>query len=259
MRRLSLPASEPSTAPAASAAAVASAASAPSAPLSRRRLLQGSGAVVASSFIGAMGALHSRQVQAQAQQRAGGKQTMSAVSPYGAIAPVSDLSTGLPLLQLPAGFTYRSYGWTGDPLRDGRPTPSNHDGMAVVRSTRVSRDGRGTELVLVRNHERALASGPADAILAPQMYAPGAVNGIITIGGVLTVRVGASGIVTNPAAPDPTPFTGVAGGGTTNLRVLRRLLRPHGPGAVLQHPDARHHGGHHRALGYGQSMSLVRR
>jgi len=39
----------------------------------------------------------------------------------------------------------------------------------------------------------------------------------VTITGALTVRVGASGVVTNPAAPDPTPFRGVAGGGTTNL------------------------------------------
>lgn len=182
---------------------------------SRRRLLQGSGAVMASSFIGAMGALHSQQ--AIAQKSGGGKQTTSAPSPYGPIAPVADLSTGLPLLQLPAGFSYRSYGWTGDPMRDGRPTPSNHDGMAVVRAARVSRDGRGTEFVLVRNHERGLATSTADAIQAPQVYAPGAINGILTIGGALTVRIGASGVVTNPNAPDPTPFTGVAGGGTTNL------------------------------------------
>jgi len=199
MRRLSSFASSPTT---------------ESATLSRRHLLQGSGAVMASSFVGALGALHSRQAQAQA---AGGKQVVSAISPYGPIAPVADLSTGLPLLQLPAGFSYRSHGWTGDPMRDGRPTPSNHDGMAVVRASRVSRDGRGTEFVLVRNHERGLATGTADAILAPQVYAPGAINGILTIGGVLTVRIGASGVVTNPAAPDPTPFIGVAGGGTTNL------------------------------------------
>ncbi len=180
----------------------------------RRRLLQGSGAVMASSFVGALGALHGRQAQARSL---GGKQLLPAVSPYGPLAPVADLSTGLPLLQLPPGFSYRSHGWTGDPMRDGRPTPSNHDGMAVVRAARVSRDGRGSELVLVRNHERGLATGPADAILAPQVYAPGMINGILTIGGALTVRIGASGVVTNPAAPDPTPFTGVAGGGTTNL------------------------------------------
>jgi hypothetical protein len=186
----------------------------PSLAPNRRRLLQGSGALMASSFVAALGALQTRQAQAQT---GGGKQTVSAVSPYGPIAPVADLSTGLPLLQLPEGFSYRSYGWTGDPMRDGRPTPSTHDGMAVVRASRVSRDGRGTEFVLVRNHERGLASGPADAIQAPQVYAPGAVNGIITLTGALTVRIGASGVVTNPNAPDPTPFTGVAGGGTTNL------------------------------------------
>lgn len=217
MRRVSLPTSDLAVASPTPAEATSPAAARPASALNRRSLLQGSGAVVAFSFIGAMGALHARQAQAQPVQRAGGKQTVSAVSPYGPVAPVADLSTGLPLLQLPAGFTYRSHGWTGDPLRDGRPTPSLHDGMAVVRAARVSRDGRGTELVLVRNHERGLVSGTADAILAPQVYAPGAVNGIITIGGALAVRIGASGVVTNPAAPDPTPFTGVAGGGTTNL------------------------------------------
>jgi uncharacterized protein len=198
MRRLSLPQSTPSMEPAV---------------LNRRRLLQGSGAVMASSFVGALGALHSRQAEARVRA-SGGKQLVSAVSPYGPVAPVADLSTGLPLLQLPAGFSYRSYGWSGDPMRDGRPTPSNHDGMAVVRA---SLSGRSTEFVLVRNHERGLATSTADAIQAPQVYAPGAINGILTIGGVLTVRIGASGVVTNPSAPDPTPFTGVAGGGTTNL------------------------------------------
>lgn len=198
MRRVSLPQTSPAPEPAV---------------LSRRRLLQGSGAVMASSFVGAMGALHSRQAEARAGAKAG-KQVVSAVSPYGPIAPVADLSTGLPLLQLPAGFSYRSHGWTGDPMSDGRPTPSNHDGMAVVKATR---DGRNSEVVLIRNHERGLATGTADAIQAPQVYAPGAINGFITIGGALTVRIGASGIVTNPAAPDPTPFTGVAGGGTSNL------------------------------------------
>ena len=185
-----------------------------SASVSRRHLLQGSGAALAAGFAGTLGALHTRLAQAQT---GGGKQLVSSPSPYGPIAPVADLETGLPLLQLPAGFSYRSQGWTGDIMSDGRPTPSNHDGMAVVRSARVARDSRSTEIVLVRNHERALASGPADAILAPQVYAPGQVNGIVTIGGALTVRVGASGVVTNPAAPNPTPFVGVAGGGTTNL------------------------------------------
>ncbi len=67
-------------------------------------------------------------------------------SPYGPIAPVADLETGLPLLQLPQGFSYRSFGWTGDLMKNGQPTPPSHDGMAVV-------DQRGPLTFLIRNHE----------------------------------------------------------------------------------------------------------
>jgi len=79
-----------------------------------------------------------------------GEATSVAASPYGPLAPVNCLNTGLPLLQLPKGFSYRSFGWTGDPMADGQPTPSNHDGMAVVTSG-TGRNGRD---VLIRNHER---------------------------------------------------------------------------------------------------------
>src|SRR5690242_6493419 len=55
------------------------------------------------------------------------------VSPdYGPLSPVEDEATGLPLIQLPSGFRYTSYGWTGDLMKDDRPTPAAHDGMAVV-------------------------------------------------------------------------------------------------------------------------------
>ena len=127
---------------------------------SRRRLLQGSGALAATRFTGLMGALYAQNALA-----ATGKQTVSALSPYGALAPVKDATTGLPLLQLPPGFSYRSFGWTGDSMSDGNPTPGNHDGMAVVTSRRA---GRSTELVLVRNHERGLVATPAEAIQAPR-------------------------------------------------------------------------------------------
>jgi len=53
-------------------------------------------------------------------------------SPYGPIGPERDQATGLPLLQLPDGFRYWSYGWTGDLMSDGVVTPSLHDGMAVI-------------------------------------------------------------------------------------------------------------------------------
>jgi secreted PhoX family phosphatase len=65
---------------------------------------------------------------------------------YGPLRPVRDRNTGLPLLLLPDGFSYESFGWTGDRMADGTPTPPAHDGMAVVEAGH-------SQLVLVRNHE----------------------------------------------------------------------------------------------------------
>lgn len=73
-------------------------------------------------------------------------------STYGPLAPVADSTTGLPLLQLPEGFTYASFGWTGDAMSDGTPTPDRHDGMAVVSG----QGGASGECVLIRNHERSV-------------------------------------------------------------------------------------------------------
>ena len=72
-----------------------------------------------------------------------------------------DEATGLPLLLLPQGFEYISYGWTGDPMADGAPTPSAHDGMAAFR--------RGRAVHLVRNHERGNGTPFADpaAVVRP--------------------------------------------------------------------------------------------
>ena len=75
-------------------------------------------------------------------------------SGYGPLAPATDLETGLPLLKLPAGFQYRSFGWAGEPMADGSPTPTLHDGMGVVQTL----DRRGHSLVLMRNHERGVAA-----------------------------------------------------------------------------------------------------
>jgi secreted PhoX family phosphatase len=76
-----------------------------------------------------------------------------AAEPYGPLAPVADDETGLPLLRLPKGFRYRSFGWTGDAMAGGAPTPSLHDGMAPVRQL----DEAGDAFVLMRNHERLFA------------------------------------------------------------------------------------------------------
>ena len=65
---------------------------------------------------------------------------------YGPLEPVRDETTGLPLLHLPAGFRYLSFGWKGDRLDDGSPTPGAHDGMAAFEAA-------GGRIRLVRNHE----------------------------------------------------------------------------------------------------------
>lgn len=77
---------------------------------------------------------------------------------YGRLSPTPDRTTGLPLLKLPAGFSYFSTGWSGDPMTDGHLTPSRHDGMGVVRATA---DGI---ITLIRNHEIGVA--PVEAALA---------------------------------------------------------------------------------------------
>jgi hypothetical protein len=121
----------------------------------RRSLLKGLAGASTLPFVGAFAALQAKEALA-----ANGKTTLIP-SPYGPIAPVKDLSTGLPLLQLPAGFSYKSFGWTGDAMSNGLPTPGGHDGMGVVVARKV---GRSTELVLVRNHE--LGAGSSASLLS---------------------------------------------------------------------------------------------
>ncbi|MDE0452642.1 MAG: DUF839 domain-containing protein [Gammaproteobacteria bacterium] len=66
------------------------------------------------------------------------------------LRPVPDATTGLPLLKLPEGFSYRSFGWTGDLMEGGVPTPDRHDGMAAFAGSNPD------EVFLIRNHERAM-------------------------------------------------------------------------------------------------------
>jgi uncharacterized protein len=126
---------------------------------SRRSLLKSASAAAALPFVAGLGALHSREAAAAGN-------TVSIESPYGPIAPVNDMATGLPLLQLPPGFSYKSFAWTGDPMSNGKPCPGAHDGMGVVASRKV---GRSTELVLVRNHEIGTGSD-ASFFGAPAVY-----------------------------------------------------------------------------------------
>lgn len=123
----------------------------------RRNLLKG---IASAPFISAFSALQARQAFA------GDGITALVGSPYGPIAPSSDLATGLPLLQLPSGFTYRSYGWRGDLMSDGRPCPGGHDGMGVVSG---SATGSRVDVVLVRNHEIGFTAAD-NFIEAPAVY-----------------------------------------------------------------------------------------
>ncbi len=123
----------------------------------RRGLLKGSGAAIAAAFGGPLAAMSARF--ANAEECIAGDASALVPSPYGEPVPTPDLSTGLPVLELPPGFSYKSFGWTGDVMADGRVTPNAHDGMGVVRERRV---GRSTEYVLIRNHERSTSSNAAN-------------------------------------------------------------------------------------------------
>lgn len=77
----------------------------------------------------------------------------------GGLRPTPDETSGLPLLMLPEGFRYLSFGWAGDLMSDGVKTPNEHDGMGVI----ASYDG---ELTICRNHE-CKQSGEAFATAMP--------------------------------------------------------------------------------------------
>lgn len=153
---------------------------------SRRQVLKGSAAAMAVGAIGSLGALYTRQALA-----AGDPTRLSPIpSPYGPLAPVADQSTGLPLLQLPPGFSYQSFSWSGDAMADGRPCPDRHDGMAVMQRDHgfdrdLRHDRHGPEMVLIRNHE----VGGGTPIQAPGMYDTGDIGGgQLAGGGTTTLR-----------------------------------------------------------------------
>ncbi|AZZ46997.1 twin-arginine translocation pathway signal protein [Pseudomonas sp. MT-1] len=153
---------------------------------SRRSLLKGgaiTAAVVASTpFLGTLEAFAARNAQ--------GRGAGLVRSSYGPLRPTKDLSTGLELLQLPDGFQYKSFSWTGDLMENGQPVPTSHDGMGVIE---VRRGQHGPEIVLVRNHE---------ASTGPLIDATGIYDDVTLSNGQ------------RPA------------GGTTNLYVSRDIMQP---------------------------------
>ena len=128
--------------------------------IDRRAFLRGSTVVAAAAGISApFQALSASAHDKRHDDRGKGR---SCSPDYGPLSPVKDETTGLPLLLLPEGFEYVTFGWTGDPLADGTPTPAPHDGMAAFR-------GRRGRVRLVRNHE--VGGGP-DAFAPALAYDP---------------------------------------------------------------------------------------
>ncbi len=77
---------------------------------------------------------------------AGGKGGSNRKAMLGPLSDTPDLRDGVVRLGLPDGYTYRSFGLTGEVMDDGAATPAFHDGMAAFRGP------RGT-IRVVRNHE----------------------------------------------------------------------------------------------------------
>lgn len=175
--------------------------------MSRRDVLKGSVAAGSAALVTPLSNLHARQLEGFRPRARNG---------YGPIAPVNDRNTGLPLLKLPKGFSYESFGWTGDLMDDGTLTPDRHDGMAVVD---VRRRRGGVELTLIRNHERGAGApddplpfiGAGQAPIYDDFSLPGVIAGIG--GGTTAITYGRSGFRGSQATLGGT-LTNCAGGPT---------------------------------------------
>lgn len=131
--------------------------------IDRRSFLKSGAAIVSAAAIATT--LQMSMIRS-AEAHGHGRRKRKVRCPYGDPVPTYDEVTGLPLIGLPPGFRYWSYGWAGDPLlpglRNGPITPSAHDGMGVVRQV-------GPLAILCRNHE----VGPAAAFMDGRLrYSP---------------------------------------------------------------------------------------
>src|SRR5690606_7463733 len=79
--------------------------------VNRRSFLRGTAAAVSSAaIVGALQMFQSRKADAK------GWRDWYEGNPYGDPVPTLDEVTGLPLIGLPPGFRYWTFGWTGDPI-----------------------------------------------------------------------------------------------------------------------------------------------
>ena len=171
----------------------------------RRKILKGSAAAASSIALAPLfTALASNNANAGYHYRTN--------RGFGEIAPTKDQTTGLELLKLPKGFSYSSFGWTGDLMSDGTLTPDRHDGMAVVDF-----DYRTRSLTLIRNHERGPIVGPVPVVgegSAP-VYDPFALPTVVDgLGGGTTSVTFKNGKFTGSQATLGGTLTNCAGGPT---------------------------------------------